>query len=609
MELNNAQKTAADHYLGPMLVKAGPGSGKTAVIICRIKNLIEKHHVVPKSILTVTFTKAAACEMENRFRNLRLASSRGPAFGTFHSVFYKMLKNARASDIRIITQSHKTYILRSELERYVPECDDPASLTLEILNCISSCKNLPGQDISLPPGITHDIFEKLFHSYQSALKNNHMLDFDDILLYALRLLRADTKLLSYWQEYFHFILIDEFQDINSLQYELMLMLCEKHRNIFAVGDEDQSIYSFRGASSSMVRRFEKDFPQCRKIVLNVNYRCPCAILRPSLRLIENNPDRQKRKALSAVPDTDSFFDIVSFKDQEEEYSRIASLMLRYRQQGILFSDMAVLLRSSRYIPHIKELFSSQGIPCGMDNSSATLTDIFIITDLSAYYKAALKKASRKDILRIINRPSRYISANAVPESMNVDIFSCMKNYYAPNPKILKRIDDLKNQLDFLRALHPYAGIEYILKGIGYESFLRTYCAENSLPYDNYDKAILKLKNAARSFSGVQDFTDFLSLSSDKACASKPLSLSDGEDCVNILTMHASKGLEFKVVFLPDLNDHIIPSPHSVSEQAVCEERRLMYVAMTRSSQKLHLSWCRYFYKKKSSASQFISEII
>jgi len=401
-------------------------------------------------------------------------------------------------------------------------------------------------------------------------------------------------------------MIDEFQDINILQYQIMLMLAGPRSNLFAVGDDDQSIYGFRGASPAVMNRFKEDFNGCETVFLDRNYRCPENILTPAYNLIRHNTGRNTRAVFSTKPGS-GCFDITRYRDQIQEYKDIASRISLLHKQDIPFSQMAVLLRSSKDIGLISEILASSGIPVPFRNGKSGILSGFIAGDIIAYFKNALGCAQRKDLLRIINRPSRYISSNALPEVIDDNTFLYIRRYYQYNKTALDRINQLESHLKFLGRLSPSAGIDYLVRAVDYGSFIKQQSEELNIPLTYLYNSLEQIKSTAKAFGSIKQFLEYALAGSSGAGDTGAGQVNETADAVRIITMHASKGLEFREVFIPDLNENIIPSSHACDDASVSEERRLLYVAMTRAISGLHLSYCEYIYGKKTPASMFLKE--
>ncbi len=604
MDFNFSQTKAIDHIEGPMLVIAGPGSGKTAVTINRVRRLIA-YGIPASNILTVTFTRAAADEMSDRFSRI-CSCSELPLFGTFHSIFLMILRQYGAYvHIHIVSEREKHAFLKSELRKFHLEMDDEDRVVSDIISEISLIKNNM-LDISTYTDscIDDDVFKCIYANYNYMLKNSDWVDYDDILLNTYTLLINNPDILEHWQHRFQYILVDEFQDVNAIQYRILRLLCLSHRNIFAVGDDDQCIYRFRGSSPAIMKQFMKDYPDCETVLLDINYRCDEQILLPSLNLISYNEDRLS-KDISASQDSKASdtFSITEFKDQSEQYKSIAQQILKSHTAGLPLSQIAILIRSAHDAPLISKQLAYSEIPCTILGKVPSKYDHFIYKDICAYLKCALGTAERSDLIRIINRPSRYISRLSIPDA---DIHTCgnaMRQYYTADPDTCRRIDIFYSQLSFIARLPAKAAVEYICKAIGYEHFLSEYAQDQHISPATLTDILKDIRQMAAHCSSIENL---LRLIDDNTSANAFADATD--DAVNIMTMHASKGLEFDTVFLPNINKNIMPVSRCSSRDMIFEERRLMYVAMTRAKCHLHISFVHTIRGKQFPPSIFIGEI-
>ncbi len=645
MKLNESQLRSADFFTGPSLVLAGPGSGKTAVITYRVKNLIEKYHVSADKILVASFSRSAAEEMEERFSKLLRLYGPGPVFGTFHSIFYSILKKGGGYDAnRILSESQKVEIIRSEMVRLQIDFEASSDLYRSILNDISRIKS--GQNfngffmpLSLPPAAFYPVCK----AYLQTTKDMGVLDFDDILLKCYALLKARPDLLEYCRKRFPFILIDEFQDINPVQYEIIRLIAQPLNNIFAVGDDDQSIYGFRGASPQIMKRFLQDFPNAVVNVLNMNYRSCPPIVNAATVVIRGNKDRfEKQVFCSNTSYSGSSFVLKSFIDSKEESSAMIAEIKAYRAKGGPLSEIAILFRNRLDGNRLARRLAKEKIPVRFQGKRDTLFSSFLTQDLIAYMKCAKALATevktrrnrdvpvgsvplvsgvspsknssentRSSLLRILNKPSRYISRNALSETSGNDsiarLFSQLSQYYSGNSDLLSRITKLKKDLHFLSKCSPYAAITYILKAVGYLSYLKEYAKIHQIPFEELEEELEELLESCKGLSSLEEWLEIIQ-ESEEANASSSKSNPEGSediDAVQIMTMHASKGLEFNIVYLPDLNQDVIPGKKANSKEAIAEERRILYVAMTRARKSLRMGYTEIIRNKKAAPSEFL----
>ena len=614
MRFNQSQSRAIDHFRGPSLVLAGPGSGKTAVITYRVKNLIEKYHIPPCKILVLTFSKAAAREMEERFFSLYTAGVKEdnrPIFGTFHGFFFSVLRSFENNGPKKVLSSAKKRILLQEegMRLHINQEEDSFWETLEheISQIKSNLSAVPSSSILSP-----ESFQRIFEAYEAALSANQLLDFDDILSQTLELLSLRKDILSSLQDHFSYFLIDEFQDVSQIQYSIMNLLAERERNLFAVGDDDQSIYAFRGASAGIMKQFLIDYPEAERILLNVNYRNAASIIHSALQVIAGNPDRFRKEILcpskTEEPET---FSIREEENLEAEYLYIAEKISSLLRQGLRSDQIAILLRSTTDLSLLRQILHRQGIPIKEQIASDPVFDSFLCKDLTSYMKIASSLSGQitreeeihGEFLRIMNRPSRFLSRQALPDTDNHQdsirsFFSSLRKYYSNHTAALERISCFKEDLLTLSTFAPYAAISYIWNRIGYKEYVKEYCRNNHRDYSAYEKMLSVLLEASKGLVSLQQWEELLQ--------EKAVILPDTENNgIRIMTIHASKGLEFDTVFLPDLNEGLLPHKKAPSPDQIQEERRLLYVAMTRARRKLFLSYVRDYHNKKATRSRFL----
>ena len=568
---------------GPAMVLAGPGSGKTTVITHRIKNLIEKAEVRPENILVVTFTKAAAISMQKRFSTL-MNGGKGQlvTFGTFHSVFYKILRKSRRYEAtEILSERQKTDYIREIIGRYGISSNDISELSQNIINDIGNIKgNMLNAQEYEPSCCKKEDFIKVYNAYNLELKKDGKMDFDDILRECYLLLCENHTILEQWRELYKYILIDEFQDINRIQMNIIELLASPLNNIFVVGDDDQSIYGFRGARPEIMIEFKDYYPEAELIVLNVNYRSTQSIINVAGRVIENNKTRLD-KCAHANNDKDFQPDIRKFRNQVEELKFVVSKIKEYENQGISLSEMAILVRNNSQIQEISSFLKNRKIEAESGKHRGNIYNGMVAKDILSYVRGALKFDGtyfNEDLIYVLNKPQRYISRQVVL-SVNMNI-SAVRRIYSKN-----NIDSFLFHIEMIRKLPPQAALSYIRKGAGYEEYLRLYAIENNIPMSGLLKQLEQLVQECSKFNTLEQWINSI----DSAQNSEGQNFgkkSSGEggtnNRINIMTMHGSKGLEFKAVFIVDANQGIIPTSKALRERDFEEERRLFYVAITRA---------------------------
>ena len=615
MRFDPSQSRAIDHFTGPSLILAGPGSGKTTVITQRIHNLIQKYHVLPEKILVATFSKAAATEMQQRYALLRRNSASNmafPLFGTFHGIFYGFLRSVPGFHAgRIVSDSKKEEILRIALEMNGIHQEDDAMLLPSLSNDISRIKSdLSPDEVFLPSSVSSAAFRQILEYYERTLSEQDLLDFDDILQRTYELLSHRKEVLSQLQDRFSFYLIDEFQDISRLQYEIIKLLSSREHNLFAVGDDDQAIYSFRGASSGIMKQFLADHPDTERIVLNVNYRSSYPIMAAALKVITVNKDRFRKDVRCFHSENDlAAFQLDHFLSSKDEIAAISKRIHLHLKEGIPLDQMAILCRSTFDNSFIREHLRRQQIPVrGTGVGDRIRNDL--LKDFFCYMKAAMEQCGkipagsclRSELLRIINRPSRYISREAFgPASGHLSAWLLsLQKFYEKNPIMCKRVRELDRHLLFLSTCSPYAAISYIWNAIDYKSYIRTYCREHHQEFSLYEQAFSVLLEESKEYATYWQWAEWMS-EKDEIHEETV----DAQHGISLMTMHASKGLEFDVVFLPGLNEDRMPHKKATTTEAIREERRLLYVAMTRAKKHLYLSYVESYRSKKATPSRFL----
>lgn len=588
---------------GPCLVLAGPGSGKTFVLVNRILKLIE-NGANPESILIITFTRAAATEMKERFKKLLLEEnvsvSSIPTFGTFHSVFYEILRNdfGYASD-SLLNDDDEKKILFSVIEKR-----EDISVNLDsvsnILSDIGAYKMaLERTEKFSPKYLSKDVFFEIYDKYIERLHNQKKLDFFDMIARCGDLLKNHEDVLEKYKKRYEYFLIDEFQDINKSQYDIVRLICGSN-NIFVVGDDDQSIYKFRGSRPSVMRDFLFDFKGAETIKLNENYRCAKIIVKYSKKVIDNNIDRFE-KDLQAKRDDAGKLEIKAFDDSLSENYYIVDKIRYYRSIGIEYSDMAVLYRTNLLSNAVSKVLRKHLIPCDIKGENTNIYDNFAIKDILSYLKIADGSNDISDFVCIANKPLRYISRDSMGyTSTNIDD---LIKYYKNSDFVLNKLSKLKYDLKVIKNKVTPLAIRYIRKDIGYDEYLKKYCTAKKIDFDEVSELLDFLEEDSIGKNSIKDYLKYVIDESSK------VSTDINSDCVSLMTFHTSKGLEFKVVFIIDANDQIIPHKRSIKDSDIETERRLFYVAMTRAKDFLHIFYTSKRLGKNYKVSRFVLEIL
>lgn len=607
MSFNSSQLTAIKHVNGPMLVLAGPGSGKTTVITQRIINLVQEEGISPSDILVITFTKAAAKEMEDRYLKL-VASDREQrvTFGTFHGIFFKILKYAYNFNANNIIKDEQRYdFIRGILYKYKFEANDENEYINNALNEISLVKN---EQISIDSyysvNFSEEEFRILYKEYDDRLKMLRLIDFDDMLVYCYELFLKRPDILKQWQNKYKYILIDEFQDINMLQYEVVKMLALLENNLFIVGDDDQSIYRFRGAKPGIMLNFPKDYPTAKKVLLDINYRSRPEIIKGACNLIKHNTERFDKNIKSFKRSGDSIV-FYEFKSLAEQNLKILSILNDAVKNNESLGDYAIITRTNLQPGYLIQKLMEYNIPFISRDAIPNIYEHWIAKDIFAYINIALGSKSRSQYLRIINRPNRYVS-RSVFDRENVEIDDIYK-YYEDKSYMLERLDDFKDQLGMLKVLSPYSAVNFILKGIGYEDYLKEYAEYRRMNFDDLKEISEEILVRSKSFKTYEDWYE--SIDEYKIKLKNKMEAFDPANSIVVTTMHASKGLEFENVIIPDANEDITPHKKAILEADIEEERRMFYVAMTRAKEKLYIFSCNDRFNKIHTKSRFVEEIL
>lgn len=614
MKINDAQREAIDFHKGSCMVLAGPGSGKTTVITHRTKALIEKYGVNPSNILVITFTKAAAAEMKDRFN--QLTDRNYPVtFGTFHAVYFKVLKyayNYRAENI--LREEVKYGIIREIVEDMELETDDETDFISSVISEISMVKSeMLSLDHYFSKNCGEDVFKKIYKRYNDKLIRQNVIDFDDMLVMCYELFIARPDILALWQEKYKYILIDEFQDINKVQYEVIRMLAKPENNLFIVGDDDQSIYSFRGARPDIMLNFPKDYKGVRKIVLDINYRSDREIVDKAGRLIRCNERRFTKKIRTAESlennhdstNKNHSVTVTEFKNHMEECINILHVIDRHIKEGGRLGDIAVLYRTNTIPRVLVEKLMEYNVPFKMKDAVPNIYDHFIAKNILAYIRIAQGGRDRSDFLQVINRPKRYISRQVFDKPV-VDL-NDIKGAYSDKDYVLDRLFKLEYDLKLLSKMSPYAAINYIRHGIGYEDYLTEYADYRRIKAEELSDILDELTEAAKPYKTYDEWFKHIE-EYGKELNRQARERWEQKDCVELSTMHSAKGLEYDTVIIMDANEGITPHKKSVLKADMEEERRMFYVAVTRAKRKLYIFHCKERYGKELGVSRFVDEL-
>ncbi len=591
--LNPRQEKAVLHGKGPAMILAGPGSGKTFVLTKRIRHLILHHHIQPQNILTITFTRAAALEMKKRAVAMEKQAEQ-VVFGTFHSIFFQILKASyQYSDFSIITEGEKQHIVKEILYRTSIEEEDVQFLSLKVLKEINRRRTEGSAENFYENGILElELFQRIYAEYEKELQYRKKIDFDGILSLCLDYLTKDEKALGFWQKRFSFFMIDEFQDINRVQYQVIKLLASKSRNLFAVGDDDQSIYGFRGSGPGFMKEFLRDFPEASQILLNTNYRSKKEIVDIAGKCISHNQNRFPKKIVSGrgkeqeqkETRSEAAVTIHIWKEEQEEMEYIIKEL---QKSSYELEQTAILFRTNQKAQLFAEKLFSHKIPYVIKEKPENFYEYPAVKDILAYLRFACIEPRRSYFYQFMNKPLRYIRRDAVTSEL-VDFQELYIAYFGKK-QMLSNIKKLEKNIKFLRTLDAYAGISYILKVIGYEAYSRMNTGSME-KWKEQEEILMELKKRTKEFSSSREFLEFVDAYTlhfkETAGSRKQEEMGKG---VRLMTYHGSKGLEFKQVYLPFLVRGVVPYHKAVTEEEIEEERRMFYVAMTRAEDRLCMS--------------------
>jgi len=627
-KLNNSQKAAVEAVDKPILIFAGAGSGKTRVLTFKISHLIKKGVAKPEEILAVTFTNKAAEVMKQRVNALLKNNPQVINIGTFHSICAKLLRNeikrlGFTKNFAIYDRADQISLIKIVMAELNISKNNVMPKTA--LNKISFYKSKlidPKSAIKSAKTVQDKIIIDIYKSYNKSLKENNAVDFDDLLNFPLEIFNNHPRILSKYQKLWKYILVDEYQDTNKAQFLLIKMLAEKHRNICVVGDDDQSIYAWRGADIRNILDFEKDFPECETFTLENNYRSTNQILQAAQSVVRNNSDRVDKDLLSVNGEGDLIGVIKTHDEMEEADAVINALQKEIKMKKRTFNDFSILYRTNSQSRALEDSFRRSAIPYKIIGGTR-FYERKEVKDVLGYLRLIINIDDTISLRRIINFPPRGIGLKTVDKCFiqcvkdNKKMFDVLNN---PEPmkirgkqgdsliafyKLIKKYNQLLPKLnasELARALVEEVGI------------LKFYKQQDNLEdNDRYDN-VLEILNSIDEFmdrkpgASISDFLEEVSLLTDID------EWNTDDNYVTMMTVHASKGLEFPVVFVTGLEDGLFPLSIALNEQQIMEEeRRLFYVALTRSQEMVYLLYATDRRRSGSDswggvASRFIKEI-
>ena len=615
MKLNRGQDEAIKHGNGPCMVLAPPGSGKTLIVTERTRYLIEESGVRPDQILVITFTRFAAREMKERFERLTAGKNYPVTFGTFHSIFYGILKCAYGIGANnLMSEKESSVLLQEVLDQTdiesTPEVEDEEELVRELLREVGMVKNgLCHLKDFHSKYLTQDEFAEVFRSYEHQKKELKKFDFDDMLVQCYALFRKKPEILQGWQKRFQYILIDEFQDINRVQYEVIRMLAAPRYNLFVVGDDDQSIYGFRGAKPELMLYMKQEFPSLRTISLTVNYRSTEFITGAAARVILHN-DTRFYKRVQSFRGRGQNVHVQEVLDEQEEAQYVTEEIQKKLDQGIKPGEIAVLFRAAVQARMISEILSEHRIPFEMRDYVTNFYRHFIVKDMMAYLQLAAGKRDRSLFLTICNRPLRYLARSSM-ENRQVN-FEDLRKFYCDKDWMLDIIDQFDVDVRMMKNMAPYAAIQYIRKKIGYDDFLKEYAEKHQISWKQLMDVMAELEERSKNFKSYDEWEIHIAkytqeLEEQQAKARKIKG--ERENKVQLMTIHSAKGLEFEDVFVIHANEGEIPHQKAEKKDEIEEERRLFYVALTRAKNNLCISYITQKNGNSIKPSRFVEELL
>ena len=615
-KLNENQKSAVQHINGPCMVLAGPGSGKTRVITYRIVNMVINNNINPKSILAISFTKASSTEMKNRAINLshdnRLNSV---TYGTFHSVFFRILRFFEKYELDcILDEKSKKYAIKGILKNLNVENAEDDDFIMSVINEISYVKNELMDKLDFESEtLTKDEFIKVYNMYEDYKSQMKKIDFDDMLIKTYNLLSTNKRVLDRVRSVYRYILVDEFQDINKVQFEVIKLIASPTNNIFVVGDEDQSIYGFRGSRPDFLLEFEQYFSNSKKYVLDINYRSKKGIIDIANKLIHKNKNRYE-KVIKCDREDKGIVKYINSEDSEDEARQIGKdILKKCEDNNVNYDDFAIIYRTNIQSRALVDVFMDMHIPFVVRDSIVTIYDHWVAKDLLAYLRLAIDPYINEDWIRIINKPFRYISKDSIKlASEDKNFIDSLITKGGLHPKQIKTLNDLEIDVSYLKTLYPKDAISYIRTSLDYDRYVLDYCSNRKIKPGGLVEILNELESSSTNFTTIHEYLEHIEKVKSEIVESRNNKNAEG---VILTTMHSAKGLEFPYVYIIGTNEGTIPHEKSCDiddetkrKEAVEEERRLLYVGITRAQDELYISIPKNKYGRKVFESRFVDEI-
>ncbi len=594
---SKAQKQAIIHLKGPALICAGPGSGKTFTIIQRILYLINQYHVRPDKILVITYTKAAANEMKARFE--AQCSYAGVRFGTFHSICFHILRQSgMAASDSLIKEYDKRKLFQIILGNKGLSSKSSYDTITILQNTISRLKNMPLEESNAGTIFSSREIMDIKEEYDRFLRERGLLDFDDMVTECLKLLCMNPVLCSKYQQMFEYILADEFQDINQPQYQILKLLSAPENNLFVVGDDDQAIYGFRGASPGIMQQFRLDFPDSRQIMLTENYRSGKEIVELAKKMIDRNKERFIKEFYPVKSGGNVVF--CCFENRREQERQVIKELSSMEKDDL--QQTALIVRTNREVLQYSELLKKAGI--AVKGKAVPKEDIFhsfMMEDIKAFLSYLYHGNKRCDLMRFMNKPDRFFTREALPSEVVASAH--MEQYYRNNPAMLLEVKRFFALIRIAENLSPALAISFFRKNLGYDNYLRQKAVTPG-ELQRFNRQADNIQQCFAAYRRGIPLDEFINEQAKEAGAvSGQMVDTQG---ISVLTMHGSKGLEFNRVYLPDINEGVIPGREIQTEKAHEEERRLLYVAITRAQNDLYI----YYTKERNrKLSRYLEGVI
>jgi len=610
--LNQKQKEAVEHLNGPMMVLAGPGSGKTTVITYRVKNLIQNYNVPPERILVITFTKTATNEMSERFKNIAENTyANRVTFATFHSIFFRIIRSALGYKLdNVLKEEERRIILKNIINELDIDYGDEEEFLKDISLEISLMKNeLADVQYYNSMVCSMDDYKSIINKYETYKSEHNKIDFDDMLCICWRELNKNVQCCEWWQKKYDYILIDEFQDINRVQYETICLLSRKHSNLFIVGDDDQSIYKFRGARPEFLLKFPKDFCNVKTVILDINYRSTDNIINLANKMISNNQYRYDKNIVGTNRNGKEPI-LINSENTEEEALLISKYINKLHNNGLKWADIAVIYRTNIQARAFVDRFMDLNFPFFIKDEMPNIYDHWIAKDLLAYIKLSLDLSKNNELERIINKPTRYISKLLIQQAkkkQGIILYNLM-NLNDTQIWQRERLEELDYHLNVLKKLNPFKCLKYILANINYCEYIKQYAAFRKINPKGLFEVVEELKEATKKYNTKEEFLVHVQDFNEELKNQRITKTNQQNEAITLTTMHGAKGLEFDAVFVISVVEGVIPHEKSRTADEIEEERRLFYVAVTRAKQFLFISTINTRYEQKIDKSLFLKEI-